>query len=96
MMAEPSTQNFGDYLTVKEAATFLGVSPSTLRNWDRAGKLKATRHPVNGYEDAKENDLSVAEGYRILSAYRTAEGTKFWVITEADRSATTVLLPDEY
>jgi hypothetical protein len=47
-------------------------------------------------EDAKENDLSVAEGYRILSAYRTVKGTKFWVITEADRSATTVLLPDEY
>jgi hypothetical protein len=47
-------------------------------------------------EDARENDFSVAEGYRILSAYRTADGTKFWVITEADRSATTVLLPDEY
>ncbi len=47
-------------------------------------------------EDAKENDLSVAEGFRILSSYRTTSGTKFWVITEADRSATTVLLPEEY
>lgn len=38
-----------DFLTVTEAAEILGVSPSTLRNWDRAGKLKAKRHPFNGY-----------------------------------------------
>lgn len=36
------------YLTVSEAADALGVSASTLRNWDRSGKLKATRHPING------------------------------------------------
>ncbi|MBW2037865.1 MAG: helix-turn-helix domain-containing protein [Deltaproteobacteria bacterium] len=39
----------GDYLTVAEASKYLGVSPSTLRNWDRHGKLKAFRHPINGY-----------------------------------------------
>lgn len=50
MAAPPSrTQNFKAYLTVGEAAAFLGVSPSTLRNWDRAGRLKAGRHPINGY-----------------------------------------------
>lgn len=49
-----------------------------------------------GAEDQAENDLSVREGFRILSAYRSRSGHKFWVITEADRSATTVLLPDEY
>lgn len=38
-----------DYLTIGEAAEQLGVSRSTLRNWDRAGKLKPHRHPVNGY-----------------------------------------------
>lgn len=38
-----------DYLTVRAAASFLGVSPSTLRNWDREGKLKAIRHPINQY-----------------------------------------------
>jgi site-specific DNA-methyltransferase (adenine-specific) len=37
------------YLTVAEAAALLGVTPTTLRNWDRSGKLKAVRHPVNGY-----------------------------------------------
>lgn len=46
--------------------------------------------------DRKENDLSVREGFRILSAYRTSAGQKIWVITEADRSSTCILLPDEY
>ena len=47
-------------------------------------------------EDKKENELSLRQGFRILSSYRTSLGTKLWVITEADRSATTILLPDEY
>ena len=38
-----------DYLTVGDAAAFVGVSKDTLRRWDRAGKLKARRHPVTGY-----------------------------------------------
>jgi hypothetical protein len=46
--------------------------------------------------DAQENELSLREGFRLLSAYRTAKGQKLWIITEADRSATTILLPDEY
>ena len=49
-----------------------------------------------GEEDKAENELSVREGFRILSAYRLRTGVKIWVITEADRSATTVLLPSEY
>ena len=47
-------------------------------------------------EDVRENELSLKEGFRLLSAYRTAKGQKLWIITEADRSATTILLPDEY
>jgi hypothetical protein len=47
-------------------------------------------------EDWGANDLSVEDGRRILSAYRDAHGVKFWIITEADRSATTVLLPEDY
>ncbi|HZW05438.1 MAG TPA: helix-turn-helix domain-containing protein [Candidatus Nitrosotalea sp.] len=46
-----------DYLTVSEAASLLGVSASTLRNWDRAGKLDAVRHPVNGYRLYRRSDL---------------------------------------
>ena len=46
--------------------------------------------------DVRENELSVEHGWRILSWYRLRTGVKFWVITEADRSATTFLLPAEY
>ena len=46
-----------DYLTVGEAASFLGVSTTTLRNWDRSGKLKAHRHPINGYRLYRREDL---------------------------------------
>lgn len=49
-----------------------------------------------GKEDGQENDLSVKEGFRILSAYKTVKGEKIWIITEADRSSTTILLPSEY
>jgi hypothetical protein len=47
-------------------------------------------------DDKTENEVSIREGFRILSAYRTSQDVKLWVITEADRSSTTVLLPGEY
>jgi hypothetical protein len=47
-------------------------------------------------EDAKENEFSLQEGFRLLSAYRTELLERIWVITEADRSVTTILLPEEY
>ena len=47
-------------------------------------------------EDKRENELSLRKGYRLVSSYKTREGVKFWIITEADRSSTTVLLPEEY
>jgi len=46
--------------------------------------------------DKRENELSLKEGFRILSAYTLRDGTKIWVITEADRSSTCILLPSEY
>ena len=46
-------------------------------------------------EDARENELSVRYGFRIISSYRVG-GERLWVITERDRSATTLLLPSEY
>src|SRR5215831_18911549 len=45
--------------------------------------------------DRQENDFSLKYGFRILSAYTTKTGERIWVLTEADRSATTMLLPDE-
>ncbi len=46
-------------------------------------------------EDARENEVSLRYGFRVISSYRVA-GERLWVITEADRSATTFLLPKEY
>jgi hypothetical protein len=49
-----------------------------------------------GEEDRKENELSLSKGFRLLSVYTATNGVKFWIITEADRSSTTVLLPEDY
>lgn len=49
-----------------------------------------------GKEDWQENLLSIKEGFRILSAYKTIKDERLWIITEADRSSTTILLPSEY
>jgi hypothetical protein len=46
--------------------------------------------------DVAENEYSVAHGFRLLSSYQTDAGEKLWIITEADRSATTLLLPEAY
>ena len=47
-------------------------------------------------EDWAQNDAAVADGDRLHSTYRTALGVRLWVITEARRDVTTILLPDEY
>lgn len=47
-------------------------------------------------EDARENERSLKHGFRVLSSYPLWTGAKLWIITEADRSATTLLLPSEY
>jgi len=47
-------------------------------------------------EDREENRLSLQKGFRLLSSYRTSAGDQLWVITEADRSVTTLVLPEEY
>jgi hypothetical protein len=47
-------------------------------------------------EDWHANESALVNGSRLFSVYHHAQDTKFWIITEADRSATTVLLPDDY
>ena len=59
------------------------------------------RHVVGDWgqlddHDRKENELGLQKGLRLLSAYRTHQGERIWLITEWDRSATTILLPSEY
>ena len=46
--------------------------------------------------DRQANDQALVEGSRLLSVYHGAAGTKFWIISESDRSVTTVLLPEDY
>ena len=79
-------------------------TPGALDAFREAGEQPHTyllRHVTGDWgevceEDAKENELSVREGFRILSAYALSTGVKTWIITESDRSATTFLLPSEY
>ena len=47
-------------------------------------------------EDRRTNDQALTHGARLLAVYHAANGTKFWIITEADRPATTILLPSDY
>ena len=46
--------------------------------------------------DVAENEYSVTHGFRLPSSYQTDAGERLWIITEADRSATTLLLPEGY
>ena len=46
--------------------------------------------------DRQENELSLVGGFRLLSTYTLSNGTRIWIITEADRSVTTLFLPSEY
>jgi hypothetical protein len=80
------------------------ATPGALRALEKAEQaphIFLDRH-VNGdwgevpEEEKQENEFSVQHGLRILSAYTTSAGEKIWIITEADRSATTMLLPSEY
>jgi hypothetical protein len=45
--------------------------------------------------DRRQNEIALRDGYRVLSSYEVLAG-RVWIITEADRSVTTILLPEEY
>ena len=77
-------------------------TPNALTQLTNADILSAIqRHQAGdwgdlGQEDLKANNRALSQGTRLLSAYRAANGLRFWIITEADRSVTTVLLPEDY
>ena len=63
--------------------------------------MAITRHQAGDWgelsaEDRIANDQSLIDGTRILSAYHSARGLRFWILTERDRSVTTVLMPEDY
>jgi hypothetical protein len=80
------------------------ATPGALAALEKAGQQPGdflARHVSGDWgevppEDIKENELSLKQGFRLLSAYRTNAGDKLWVITKADRSSTCILLPGEY
>jgi hypothetical protein len=80
------------------------ATPGALAALERNGQTPfafLARHQTGDWgdldaEDRQENELSVQHGFRLLSAYKLSDGSRLWVITEADRSATTFLLPEEY
>ncbi len=82
----------------------LVATPGALSALEEAGQDAiefVSRHASGDWgdlseEDRNENEFSLLHGFRLLSSYRLRNGTKLWIITEADRSSTTLLLPDEY
>ncbi len=59
------------YITIKQASSILDVSPLTLRNWDKNGKLKALRHPMNNYRVYKIEDLE-----KVIQEIETNSGLR--------------------
>jgi hypothetical protein len=80
------------------------ATPGALTALQKAGQLPQeflARHVQGDWgelceEDRQENALSLERGFRLLSRYNTSAGEALYVITEADRSVTTLLLPEEY
>jgi hypothetical protein len=80
------------------------ATPGALEELARASQTPLdllVRHAAGDWgdldaEDSRANDEALVDGDRLLSAYRLSTGEKLWVITEADRSATTILRPSEY
>ncbi len=78
------------------------ITPNAAASVEHADVLAALRRHASGdwgelgEEDRAANDRALVEGTRLLSAYRARSGTRFWIITEADRSVTTILLPEDY
>jgi hypothetical protein len=78
------------------------ITPNALGKLASDEILKALDRHVQGdwgdldKDDKLENDIALEKGFRLLSAYTGNDGIKFWIITEADRSSTCVLLPEDY
>ncbi len=78
------------------------ATPAALAALSQPDMVAAIRRHASGdwgdvdAEDTAANDEALRDGTRLLSSYTSTAGVRFWVITEADRSVTTVLLPDDY
>lgn len=75
----------GAQAEIPHAETLIALARHVTADWGDCGE-----------KDWRENDYSLGEALRLFSVYHSTAGNKFWVITEADRSSTTLLLPEEY
>ena len=88
--------------TITVPLGMLVATPNALANISSVEIQRALQRHVTGdwgeldAEDKKANDEALQTGERLLSAYKSATGTKFWIITEADRSSTCILMPEDY
>jgi hypothetical protein len=78
-----STANALSQLTIEDILT--GIQRHQAGDWGNVCEY-----------DREANNRALIEGTRLLSVYHASNGMKFWIITEADRSVTTVLLPEDY
>jgi Protein of unknown function (DUF2958) len=82
----------------------LVATPGAIEAFEHNGQSPITfvrRHSKGDWgeldaHDVVENEFALEHGVRLLSAYTLKDGTRIWIITEADRSVTTILLPEEY
>ena len=78
------------------------ATPNALAQLSQADILPAIGRHLRGDwgevddQDREANESALLDGSRLFSVYHAENGTKFWIITEADRSVTTVLLPEDY
>ena len=102
-----SQTRLGDRQSEKKPLFPLGqvvATPGALEALEDAGQDPGEfllRHVTGDWgqlddHDRHENELGLQKGLRLLSAYLTNKGVRIWIITERDRSATTLLLPEEY
>ena len=101
---QPHTNTSQEAATARFALGRTFITPGAQEALEIAGQtaIEFLRRHMSGDwgelsdEDARENEHSLEQGFRLLSRYETAKGERLWIITEADRSATTILLPIEY
>lgn len=90
----PQVKKFSLGQIVITPAAMAAVTPTEVQ-------IALSRHSTGDWgeldeHDFKENERSLADGGRLLSAYSAVRGERFWIITEADRSSTCILLPSDY
>jgi hypothetical protein len=103
---EGAGSNIGGLIMRKTVFTFpvgeVRMTTNAARNLDHEDMLVAfQRHTERDWrgcckEDAEANERALREGGRLLSVHKDRNEIKFWIITESDRSATTILLPEDY